>query len=309
MEHVTREGVQFAAEGPTLRGWLYRPSPVREPAPIIVMTHGWGAVKEMFLDSYAEAFAAAGLAALVYDHRSFGESDGEPRQEIDPWHQVRDYRHAITYAGRLDGIDRRRIGIWGTSYSGGHALVLGAIDRRVRCVVAQCPTISGSRNTLRRFPGDSFTEQRKLFDLDRERRWSGERPAMVPILSDLTLRGDQMVDSFEFEPVGNQGALWFGRMRCDRLARWRNELTLRSLELYSEYEPGECVARIAPTPLLIVSADGDTLTHTDEILRAYQEAREPKRLVLLKGGHYDLYGTGRKAGTTAAIEWFSQYLT
>jgi hypothetical protein len=62
------------------------------------MAHGFSAVKEMYLDAYAEVFAAAGLNALVFDNRNFGASDGEPRQEIDPWQQVRDYRHAITYS-------------------------------------------------------------------------------------------------------------------------------------------------------------------------------------------------------------------
>jgi hypothetical protein len=59
-------------------------------------------VEEMYLDSFAEVFATAGLNALVFDNRNFGASDGEPRQEIDPWQQVRDDRHAITYACTLD---------------------------------------------------------------------------------------------------------------------------------------------------------------------------------------------------------------
>ena len=63
---------------------------------------------------------------------------------------VRDYRNAITFVQTLDGVDPERIGIWGTSYSGGHVLVVAAVDRRVRCVVAQVPTISGWQTTLRR---------------------------------------------------------------------------------------------------------------------------------------------------------------
>ena len=69
------------------------------------MAHGFSAVKEMYLDKYAETFAAAGLNALVFDNRNFGASDGEPRQEIDPVQQVRDYRHAITYADTLTEVD------------------------------------------------------------------------------------------------------------------------------------------------------------------------------------------------------------
>ena len=141
-----RQDIEFDAEGVTLRGWLYLPQGISGPVPAIVMAHGFSAVKEMYLDGFAEAFAAGGLAALVFDNRNFGASDGEPRQEIDPWAQVRDYRHAITYAQTRPEVDADRIGVWGSSYSGGHVLVLGAIDKRCKCVAAQVPLVSGFRN-------------------------------------------------------------------------------------------------------------------------------------------------------------------
>ena len=93
-----RQEIAFNAEGVTLRGWAYLPDRTAGPVPTIVMAHGFSAVKEMYLDAFAEVFVQAGLGALVFDNRNFGASDGEPRQEIDPWQQVRDYRHAITYA-------------------------------------------------------------------------------------------------------------------------------------------------------------------------------------------------------------------
>src|SRR5208337_2103871 len=132
-------------------------------APTIVMAHGFSAVKEMYLDKFAEAFAAAGLASLVFDNRNFGASDGEPRQEIDPWQQVRDYRDAITFAETLSQTDKARIGIWGSSYSGGHVLVVGAIDRRVRCVVSQVPLISGHGNARRLIRADMIAAVRAGF--------------------------------------------------------------------------------------------------------------------------------------------------
>src|SRR5262249_33910931 len=127
---MARRDVEFDAEGVTLRGWFYAAGSGGAPAPAVVMAHGFSAVKEMYLDSVAEVFAGAGLNALVFDTRNFGASDGEPRQEIDPWAQVRDYRNAITYAITLPEVDPRRIGIWGSSYSGGHVMVVAAIDRR-----------------------------------------------------------------------------------------------------------------------------------------------------------------------------------
>src|ERR1700759_497959 len=124
-----RQDIEFkAGDGTILRGWLYTAHGRSGPHPTIVMAHGYSAVKEMYLDRYAEVFAAAGLNALVFDNRNFGASDGEPRQEVDPWAQIRDYRHAITYATTLPEVDVNRIGVWGSSYSGGHVLVVAAID-------------------------------------------------------------------------------------------------------------------------------------------------------------------------------------
>ena len=112
-----------------MRGWLYLRDGTPTPIPAVVMAHGFSGVKEQYLDDFAEVFAKAGLATLVFDNRNFGASEGEPRQEIDPIQQVRDYRHAITFARTLPEVDRDRIGVWGTSYSGGHVLMVGAIDQ------------------------------------------------------------------------------------------------------------------------------------------------------------------------------------
>jgi dienelactone hydrolase len=128
-----RRDIEFDAEGTVLRGWLYTPDGTNGPSPVIVMSHGFSAVKEIYLDRFGEVFANRGLASLIYDNRNFGASDGEPRQEIDPWAQVRDYRHAITYASTLPEVNAGAIGVWGSSYSGGHVLAgspdLGLAER------------------------------------------------------------------------------------------------------------------------------------------------------------------------------------
>src|ERR1700684_3850370 len=161
---MARRDIEFDAEGVTLRGWFYAAEGASGPAPTVVMAHGFSAVKEMYLDSFAEVFAAAGLNALVFDTRNFGASGGEPRQEIDPWQQVRDYRHAITWVASRAEIDADRLGVWGSGYSGGHVLVVGAIDRRVKCVVSQVPLVSGSRNLKRLIRADMMAGVRKQFD-------------------------------------------------------------------------------------------------------------------------------------------------
>lgn len=90
------ELVEFPSEGATLRGRFYHPERAA-PWPAVVMTHGTTATITMCLDRYAEVFCRAGLAVLLYDHRNFGLSGGEPRQLINPWLQARGYRDAMNY--------------------------------------------------------------------------------------------------------------------------------------------------------------------------------------------------------------------
>jgi fermentation-respiration switch protein FrsA (DUF1100 family) len=295
-----RLDIEFDAEGVTLRGWFYRPDGARGPLPTVVMAHGFSATKEMYLDAFAERFAAAGLASLVFDNRNFGASDGQPRQEIDPWAQVRDYRHAITFARSLADVDAARIGVWGSSYSGGHVLVLGAIDRRIRAVVSQVPLISGWRNVLRLVRADMVAQFRTMFDTDREARYAGKEPAMVPVVNDDPLGPAALPTPDSFS--------WFTETGKSRAPSWQNVVTLRSVELLTEYEPGSYIERISPTPLMMVVGATDHLTVVDEALAAFNRAFEPKRLVLLPGGHFDAYVGNFDSAADAAAGWFVEHL-
>jgi hypothetical protein len=295
-----REDVEFDADSVTLRGWLYVPEGVGGPAPTIVMSHGFSAVKEMYLDRFAEAFADAGLAALVYDNRNFGASDGQPRQEIDPWAQVRDYRTAITYAITRPEVDSDRIGVWGSSYSGGHVLVVAAIDRRVKCVVSQVPLVSGHANFRALVRADFIAGFQAQFNADRNARFRGEPPAMVPVVD-----ADPLAPSALPTP---DSYTWFTETGRSRAPSWRNETTLRSVEMFTEYEPGTYLPWISPTPLLMCVAENDHLTVKDIAIEGYAAAREPKKLVILPGGHFDAYVDGFDVAAPAAVQWFTEHL-
>ena len=299
---MRREDIEFDAEGVTLRGWLYRPDAADpdHPVPGIVMAHGFSAVKEMGSDRYAEVFAAANLAVLTYDNRNFGASDGRPRQEIDPWAQAQDYRHAITWLQQQAGIDPDRIGIWGTSLSGGHVLVVAAIDRRVKCAVAQVPFISGHETLVRRMSGARLARLRERFDADRRARFRGEPPAMIPVVT-TEPEGDAASPSREAWD-------WFTRTAREHAPAWQNAVTLRSLEMFGEYEPGTYIGWISPTPLLMIVATRDQSVPTDVALRAFQQALPPKRLVLLEGSHFDAYDRLFETTSAAARDWFVRYL-
>lgn len=297
---MARRDIEFDAEGVVLRGWFYTADSVGGAGPTVVMAHGFSAVKEMYLDSFAEVFAAAGLNAVVFDNRNFGASGGEPRQEIDPWTQVRDYRHAITYATTLPEVDATRIGVWGSSYSGGHVLVVGAIDRRVKAVVAQVPLISGHDNMRALVRADFIAGFREMFDADRMARFRGEPPAMVPVVDEDPLAASALPTADSWQ--------WFSETGRTRAPSWRNEVTLRSVEMFTEYEPISYLPYISPTPLLLMPARGDHLVPSEITIAAYEMAREPKRLQILPGGHFDAYVKGFDAASGPARDWFLEHL-
>lgn len=295
-----RIDVQFDADGTTLRGWLYMPDRGARPFPIVVMAHGFSALKEMGLDQYAELFARAGLAALVYDNRNLGASEGNPRFEIDPIAQMRDYRHAITYAQTRAEIRPDRIGVWGTSYTGGLVLMVAALDRRVKCVVSQVPFISGYETIIQVMP---LEERKQFYDRVQTERLSlaaGNPPSLVAVCTNDT--------SKPIDAPGRRTYSYFQSfMQQDRL-NWENKVTLRSLDLRLEYEAMPFVARVSPTPLLMIIADNDTITPTDIALRAFEQAHEPKKIVLLQGDHYVPYLEAFDRSSGAARDWFAQYL-
>ncbi len=297
-----RKDIDFRTEdGVTLHGWLYQPDQPKGPVPAIVMAHGFSATKEMYLDKFAEVFCAAGMAVLVYDNRNLGASGGEPRQHIDPWRQISDYRDAITFAGTLPGVDKRRIGVWGSSYSGGHVLVVAAIDRRVKCVVSQVPLISGLDNARRLIRSDMIAAVRAGFEADRESRYQGNAPVMIPVAAEKA--GDPCA-------LPTDDTRQFFLETCKTLApTWRNEVTLQSVELFTEYEPGVYIPNICPTPFMLVVALGDHLVPADIACRAFETALEPKKFLALPGGHFEAYvGRNFEISSAAQCDWFVEHL-
>lgn len=297
--HSDRTDVEFQSDGVTLRGWYYRAAGGRT-APTIVMCHGFAAVKEMYLDTYAETFSAAGFNVLVYDNRNLGASDGQPRGEITPSDQIDDFRNAITYAESLEGTDRDRIGIWGSSYSGGHVLVVAALDRRVKCVSSQVPVVDGDANFRQLVRADFVGGARAGFDEDRRARFRGEAPAMIDVVNE-----DPMAPSALPTP---DSYAWFIGTHELRAPSFVNSCTLRSIERFSEYQPGAYLRLIAPTPLLMCVAADDVLTPTKIAVDGFHDAREPKKLVVLPGGHFDAYVDGFAASSGVQVEWFSEHL-
>ena len=295
---VQRQNVEFAAEDDVmLRGWLFVPDGPG-PHPAITMAHGFAGVKEHGLERFAQVFAAAGFVVLVHDHRGFGASDGSPRYDIDPWVQIADWRRAISFLESQPFVDPDRIGLWGSSYAGGHAIVLGATDRRLRAVVAQVPTISGYQQSLRRVAPDQVPALEAAFADDERRQFHGAPPATQAVVS-----ADPSVPAAYRAP---DAIAFYNQPVADGV--WDNVVTLRSTRAARMYEPGTWVARVSPTP----AADGrGPARHHHPYrpgARRLRAALQPKKLVTIDGGHFDPYLTRFAEASGAAVAWFTEHL-
>ncbi|MBP7735361.1 MAG: alpha/beta fold hydrolase [Spirochaetes bacterium] len=138
----TRIDKTFISKGDKLRAWLYLPAGVAKP-PVVVMAHGFGGQRWMRLPAYAEHFAAMGMAVFLFDYRGFNDSEGQPRNYINPSRHLEDWDAAIACVKKLDTVDAKRMALWGTSFSGGHVIVEAAKHPEVRAVVSQVPFTDG----------------------------------------------------------------------------------------------------------------------------------------------------------------------
>ncbi|MDT4893162.1 MAG: uncharacterized protein QOE97_2197 [Pseudonocardiales bacterium] len=304
---MRREDVEFESEGSTVRGWLYRPDGADgAPVPAVVLAGGWCYVRELVMPYYAERFAAEGIAALVFDYRNLGVSDGEPRQHLDPWAQIRDYQNAISFLERADGVDPDRIGAWGISYSGGHVLVAAATDPRVKVIVSQIPVVDGYRN-MRRVHGT--LGYRRLWQAileDRQLRY--EDPSKRLYIPHASTTPDEELSSWPFPETKTT----FAALQQTEAPLYQNLSTMESVDLLLNYDVGPFVTRIYDTPTLMIVAEGDDLTLWDLEIESYNRIpTEKKKLVVLPHtSHMTLYSDRDKLAVAAdeAANWFVQHL-
>jgi dienelactone hydrolase len=293
---VTKK-IEFKTEDGTILRGLFYAQERAEKSPVIVMAHGFSGTLTA-LRQYADAFCEAGFAVLLYDHRGFGVSDGQLRQHIDPFQQIADFRDAITFAQSYPGVDPDRVGIWGSSYAGGHVLHISAADRRVKCVVSQIPFVSGHQTAPRLFRPDVLSAWRKRFNKERQLVKETGRHSVVPVFS---TNGEEscalpppVTDDFIKASQEEEG--------------WKNEVTVRSVEFLTEYEPGSMARFISPTPVLMIVARHDRVAAPELALATYNEMLEPKRLLIHGGGHFGTYTLQFEETSTAAVEWFREHL-
>jgi fermentation-respiration switch protein FrsA (DUF1100 family) len=295
---MQRSDITFQSGGTQCAAWLYRPPGNGGGlTPCVVMAHGFSATREDQLQLPAERFAAAGFAALVFDYRHFGDSDGEPRQIVDLRSQYEDWDAAIAFAREVDGIDSQRLVLWGTSFSGGHVIDAAVRHPEVAAVIAQTPFTDGLIQALRMPPRIGA---RLIVDglRDETRRLRGQSPRMVPVAAP---RGGYA--------AFNDRHVWDSiPVLMTAESRWRNEVAARIALRLPVHRPGRRASRVS-CPLLVQVVEGETVMSNRAAERAARIAPRGEFRSYQGFNHFDIYvGEGFERLSIDQLDFLTRHL-
>lgn len=290
MNDIIRSDVRIPARsGDGLDAWLYLPK-TPGPHPAVVMAHGIGGIKAAGLAPFAEHFAGNGFAALVFDYRHWGRSDGTPRELLSIRRQREDYRAALRWAERHGELDDRRLFVWGTSFAGMHILDLAASEPSLAGAIAQCPLVDGLAGALAVSPRRGLRMGAAAI-ADQLGVLTGRPPRYLPVSVAPGTLGFIATDD---------ALTGLERLTPRDGETWPNRITARSVLDISVHRPVRA-ARRARCPMLLVVAEADTMAPTRPAVRA--AARAPRgELYRSRGGHYDGYAGGRDHDNVLRVE-------
>ena len=282
---MTRENIEFITDGGLkLKGHFYVPDSVKAPYPAIVMAGGWCYVKELIQPEYAEYFVNAGIACLTFDYRNTGDSEGEPRQHLNPWEQIYDVINAVTYVSTREDVDAERLGVWGISYAGGHVFPVASLDPRIKILISVVPMLDGWYNSLRANSNVSMRDLWKLIQEDRVERFkTGEHGTIAH-----SAHPHENVSTFpapETWPV-------FKKFKETVAPNHEHWTTVQSAEYVLAYDVTPYMKRIVHQPTLMVTSWYDDITMSEYEVPQFHTIPSPRKELVQVGegaSHMSLY--------------------
>lgn len=229
----------------------------------------------MFVPEVAESFQAAGVTALIYDPRTLGISDGLPRNDIYPAKQVEDYSDALTFLSSLPMVDPERIAFWGMSFSATVALCAGALDKRVKLVIAICPLLNFE------YTPDKFLKVLAKSMKDRESQIKGNEPFYLPV---LTAKGENPAgmgigaDEEELDYMVNA--------KSRGAPNYENRTTLQTYYKLVTWQPHGVMKYMGDTPVMMVVPEMDKISPPAEqsaLFRSFEGKRNKVHVAQGKG--------------------------
>jgi len=290
---LVRRDLRFECTDAVCAAWLYAPAESGSPAPAVVMGHGFAGTRDVGLPAFAEACARRGVAAVVFDYRGFGASGGSPRQLVDPWRQLEDWRSAVGWARAQPELDAGRIALLGASLGAGHALLTAAGDPAVRAVVAVAPLVDTTREGDATFPGVAWAVRLVVTGwIDLAALALGRGPVLIPAIAPSGGFGMIVDDAAHaaFERLVEPGSTY------------RNEVVAHSAFTFDDYDPSQRVAGIA-APILAIASRADRFAPFAAVDALAEQARDVT-VEIVPGDHFDVYATPvveRAAGAACAF--------
>ena len=268
--------VSFVSDGLRLAGNLHLPDSYRqgERLPAFIVLHGFIGSKD---DSHAELMARMfcdwGYAALRFDFRGCGMSEGE-RGYVLCHDQVADAKNALNWLVQRPEIDPARIGVIGHSFGAAVACYAGAIEQRFAAVISSCGWGHGERKFRGQHPGpmwDKFTAM--LANARAEKARTGTAP---------------VVPRFDVVPMAEH-------LRRHLSPKAQMEVSADTAQSMYDFKAEEVIHWVSPRPILFLHGADDTVTPTEQSIRMWELAGQPKDLVLITGtDHFPLAGNNKR---------------
>jgi dienelactone hydrolase len=271
----SRHDVRFDSGETYCSAWLYLPVGVERP-PVVVLGHGLGAIREMRLGAFSERFAAAGIATLAFTYRYFGDSGGQPRQLMSVKRQLADWEAALAFVKRRTDVDGSRLGVWGSSFGGGHAITVASRHPELLAAISQCPFTDGLASAAALgLKGSLKVTPVVLRDLAA--KLLGRPPVMVPIAAApgqpaLMNAHDALPGYLALMPKG---------------VRFVNHVAARVIPEIGTYRPGRSAAKVK-CPILFCVSNTDTVTPPAQTL-AHARRAPRGEIKRYDAGHFDFY--------------------
>jgi dienelactone hydrolase len=291
----TRHDVSFTSGEDTCAAWLYLPAGVTSP-PVVILGHGLGATREMRLDAFAERFAQAGVAALAFTYRHFGDSTGQPRQLLSIKRQLVDWDSAIAWVKTRRDVDGSRIAVWGSSFGGGHAITVASRHPELKAAVSQCPFTDGLASALALGPTESLKVLPRVAK-DVAAMLLHRAPAMI------TLAGPPGSVALMNAPDALPGY----KALLPTETTFRNEVAARVAPTIMTYRPGRAAKKIT-VPILFCVSNTDSVTPPAQTLR-YARTAPRGEVKRYDAGHFDFYlGEPFEALVRDQVEFLTRHL-
>lgn len=244
-----------------------------KPKGLIVMAHGLGGVKELWIDKFAEFFAHHGYDCFLFDYRNHGASDGNKRYLVSVRDQLRDWNNAIDFAKQKSNTDS--IILFGTSLSGGHVIKLLAKRADIKMAISQCP-YTNALATLRTFSAKNVVQFTIPVTLDLLSCLTGYHPYMIRAVSENS-------ETALMNIPNNEKYI----KRFPKGIEIPDSMPARTILELLKYSPGKYFKKITK-PILVAPCLKDSLTPSSKTIELAKKCKT-STIKKFNCDHFDIY--------------------